>query len=619
MKSIIRFSVFAILNFFCAGVFAQIKYAEPLNWWVDMKNPNLQILFNGVDIGETTPSLNYKGVTIKKATRGDSKHYLFIDLNIAKNTKPGIVGISFKKNGKEIYTYRYELKKRTQPASSYKGFSAADAVYLIVPDRFANGDYSNDVIEGLKENKIDRSFPGGRHGGDLRGIINNLDYIKDMGFTAIWPTPMLENDMPAYSYHGYAITNHYKVDPRYGTLDDYKELSAKMRQMGMKLIFDEVLNHTGSHYWWMNDLPFKDWLNYPDSFIITNHRRTVNQDLYASDFDKTRWGKGWFDKTMPDMNGQNPFVAKYLIQNSIWWIETLQLGGIRQDTYGYSDKTFLKNWSCAIMNEYPNFSIVGEEWSTNPLITSYWQKGKVNHDGYTGCLNTVMDFPLQAALVQSLNGEEGESYLPPFTKLYEALANDFVYPNPNQMLVMADNHDMDRMFMQLKQDVDLQKMALAYLLTIRGIPQIYYGTEILMDNTPHHKNDGLIRSDFPGGWKDDKVNAFTSEGLNTNQQSVQNYLKQLLNWRKTNTAITNGKTIHFAPSDGIYVYFRYNKEKTVMVVINKNDKEITLDPTRFNEILKGRTRAMEVLSNKTIDIKTGIPVNPKSATLFEIN
>jgi neopullulanase len=613
------FSFFIFANLISTSVFAQINHVEPLNWWVGMKNPNLQLLVNGNNIGETTPYIIYPGVTIKKLTKGDSEHYLFIDLLITKNARPGIIGISFKKDGKEVYSYRYELKRREQDAAAFRGFTSSDAIYLIVPDRFANGDYTNDVVEGTKENKIDRSFPGGRHGGDIRGIINRVDYIKDMGFTAIWPTPMLENNMPAYSYHGYSITNHYEVDPRYGTIEEYKELSASMRQKGMKLIFDEVLNHTGSNYWWMNDLPFKDWLNYPDKYVQSNHRRTTNQDKYAAQYDKDLFNKGWFDKTMPDMNGQNPFMANYLIQNTIWWIETLQLGGVRQDTYGYSDKTFLKNWSCAVMDEYPNFSIVGEEWSTNPLITSYWQSGKKNHDGYGGCLNTVMDFPLQAALIQSLNGEEGESYNSPFTKLYEALANDFVYPDANRMLLMGDNHDMDRLFMQLKQDWQLTKMALTYLSTIRGIPQIFYGTEILMDNTPNHKNDGLIRSDFPGGWRDDKVNGFTGEGLNAAQLSVQSYLKQLLNWRKKTPVIASGQTLHFAPFDGLYVYFRYNKEKTVMVVMNKNDKEIKLDMGRFAEILKGRSTAVNIISNEAVVIKSSLTVPAKSATVFEIN
>jgi neopullulanase len=618
MKLIKLYSFFILANFICANAIGQINHVEPLNWFVGMKNPNLQLLINGNNIGETTPQINYPGVTIKKVNKADSKNYLFIDLLIAKTAKPGIMGISFKKDGKEVYSYRYELKKREQDASQFKGFNSSDAIYLLVPDRFANGDYNNDVVEGMKENKIDRSFPGGRHGGDIRGIINNLDYIKDMGFTAIWPTPMLENDMPAYSYHGYAITNHYKVDPRYGTLDEYKELSAKAKQKGLKLIFDEVLNHTGSNYWWMNDLPFKNWLNFPDKYVQSNHRRTTNQDMYASQYDKDLFYKGWFDKTMPDMNGQNPFMANYLIQSSIWWIETLQLGGVRQDTYGYSDKTFLKNWSCTIMNEYPNFSIVGEEWSTNPLITSYWQRGKKNQDGYAGCLNTVMDFPLQAALVQSLNGEEGESYNSAFTKLYEALANDFAYPNPYQILLMGDNHDMNRLFMQLKQDVALTKMALTYLCTIRGIPQIFYGTEILMDNTPNHKNDGLIRSDFPGGWKEDKTNGFTSKGLNADQQSVQTYLKQLLNWRKKNPVIANGQTLHFAPFDGLYVYFRYNKEKTVMVVMNKNEKEMTVDANRFAEILKAKSAAINIITGETVSIHTSLTVPAKSATVFEL-
>jgi hypothetical protein len=366
---------------------AQVQHVEPLNWFVGMKNPVVQLLVHGKDIGETTPQIEYPGVRITKVSKADSKNYLFIDLYIAPTTKPGTFPIRFRKNGAVSESVDYTLLPRQQAAAAFKGFTSADAVYLLVPDRFVNGDESNDVVSGTKEGKIDRNFPGGRHGGDIRGIINSLDYIRDMGFTAIWPTPMLENDMPAYSYHGYAITNHYKVDPRYGTLEEYKELSAKARQQGIKLIFDEVLNHTGWYYWWMEDLPYLDWLNFPGKYTQSNHRRTTNQDLYASQYDKDLMTKGWFDKTMPDMNGQNPFVSRYLIQNTIWWIETLQLGGVRQDTYGYSDKKLLDDWSCAIMNEYPNFSIVGEEWSTNPLITSYWQKGTKKHDGYEGCLN----------------------------------------------------------------------------------------------------------------------------------------------------------------------------------------------------------------------------------------
>lgn len=597
---------------------AQISHVEPLTWFIGMKNPNLQLLVNGNGIGETTPSINYSGVTIKKVNKADSKNYLFIDLFIAKNAKPGTFTINFDKGNKTVYTYNYSLLPRQQEALQFKGFNSSDVIYLIVPDRFANGDYSNDIVDGMKENKIDRSLSAGRHGGDIRGIINNLDYIKNMGFTALWPTPLLENDMPAYSYHGYAITNHYRVDPRYGTLDDYKELSVLAKQKGIKLIFDEVLNHIGTGYWWMNDLPFKNWLNKNDSFVITNHRRTVNEDLYGSAYDKDLMTNGWFDKTMPDMNGQNPFMANYLIQNTIWWIETLQLGGVRQDTYGYSDKIFLKNWSCAILNEYPNLSTVGEEWSLNPLITSYWQRGKDNRDGYKSCLTAVMDFPIQSAIVEALKEKDEPNSGKGLYRLYEALANDIAYADPNNIMLLGDNHDMDRLMMQLNQDVDLTKMALTYLLSIRGIPQFYYGTEILMDNTPHHKNDGLIRSDFPGGWKEDAVNAFTGTGLTASQKSMQAYVKQLLNWRKTNPVFANGKTLHFAPFDGVYVYFRYNNEKTIMIVLNKNNTDAIIDTKRFEEILKNYSTATNVITNETISVQPSIKVAAKSATVFDV-
>lgn len=597
---------------------AQINHVEPLNWWVGMKNPHLQLLINGKGVGETSPAINYPGVTLTKVTRADSKNYLFLDLIIERNTRPGTFSISFRKDEKIVYRYDYTLLARQQDAAQFKGFNAGDVIYLVVPDRFSNGETANDVVAGMKENKVNRELAGSRHGGDIRGMINHLDYIAEMGFTAIWPTPLLENDMAAYSYHGYSITNHYKLDPRFGTLDDYKELAMKAKQKGLKLIFDEVLNHIGLSYWWMNDLPFKNWLNYADVYTASNHRRTTNQDNYASKYDKDLMTNGWFDTAMPDMNGKNPFLANYLIQSTIWWIETLQLGGVRQDTYGYSDKTFLKNWSCSIMKEYPNFSMVGEEWSTNPLIAAYWQKGKQNHDGYQSCLTSIMDFPIQAALIDALKEPEGSDLSKGLTKLYEALANDFVYADPNKILLLGDNHDMDRLYMQLNQDMDLTKMALTYLLTIRGIPQVFYGTEILMDNTGHHKNDGLIRSDFPGGWNGDEVNAFTQKGLSNVQVATQKYVKQLLNWRKNNPVISTGKILHFAPFDGVYVYFRFNKEKMAMVVMNKNANQVNIDTKRFAEILTGKTIARNIITGEESELKTPLHLLPKTAVVFEI-
>ena len=413
---IYRFLLLCIAFSSISAIQAQV---EPLNWWAGMKNPNLQLLIHEANISNAKASIQYPGVTIKKQTPGDSKNYLFLDLVIAANTKPGTFKINFTRDGKSVYMVDYTLLPR-EPGSAYRqGFNSSDVMYLITPDRFANGDESNDINTAMREKTINRGNDGGRHGGDIRGIIDHLDYISGMGFTAIWPTPMLENDMERHSYHGYSITNHYKVDPRFGTLDEYKELAQKAKAKGMKLIFDEVLNHTGSNYWWMHDLPFKDWINYPDTLIRSSHRRTVNQDKYASGYDRDLMIKGWFDRTMPDMNAANPFCGTYLIQNSVWWIETLQLGGIRQDTYCYSDKDFLTRWSCTIMNEYPSFSLVGEEWSLNPLITSYWQSGKNNSDGYKSCLGSVMCFPLQSALINALNDKEENRWEDGMVKLYE--------------------------------------------------------------------------------------------------------------------------------------------------------------------------------------------------------
>jgi len=611
----------SVLILYCFGYLhldAQIHHVEPLNWFIGMKNPRVQLLVNGDEIGLATPFIQYPGVSIEKVHKATSKNYLFIDLIIQPTTKPGTVTIRFEKNGKMIATYPYSLQARKQLPNQFKGFTAADVVYLIMPDRFANGDPNNDVIAGMKENRVNRAQPGGRHGGDIQGIIQHLDYIQQMGYTAIWCTPMLENNMAGYSYHGYSITNHYKVDPRYGTMEDYISLSAKAKEKGIKLIFDEVLNHCGSEHWWMKDLPFPNWINKADSFQLSTHRRTTNQDPYAAEFDKDLMTRGWFDKTMPDLNGENPFMANYLIQRSIWFTETLQLGGIRQDTYGYSNKKFLQQWSCRMMEEYPAFSMVGEEWSYNPLIESYWQKGKMNHDGYQSCLNTVMDFPLQQALTEGIREQERAYSSNGFTRMYEALANDFAYANPNQMLVFGDNHDMDRLFTQMKGDIALTKMAITYLLTIRGIPQFLYGTEILADNSQHLNDHGYIRIDFPGGWNGDSSNAFTGKGLTAEQLDMQLFMKKMLNWRKQHPAIYSGATLHFAPFEGMYVYFRYNKTETLMVVMNRNTNATVLSTERFKEILANKKLAQPIFSDEKLSLSQPISIPGKSAQVFVI-
>lgn len=595
--------------------YAQLHHVEPPHWWIGMNNSKLQLLVHGEGVGEMKASLSYEGVSIIKTHQAKSPNYLFLDLDISPKTRPGKLFISFNKKGKAIYNYAYELKGRSVQGVDYQGFDASDAIYLITPDRFANGNPNNDTDSTLREKGIDRNNDYARHGGDITGITASLDYIEEMGFTAIWPSPLLENDMEKQSYHGYAITDLYKVDPRFGTLDEYKNLADEARARGIKLIMDVVSNHCGSGHWWMKDLPFDDWLNFQENIQTTNHRRTVNQDPYAAEIDREKMNGGWFVSAMPDMNQRNPFLANYLIQNSIWWIETLGLGGIRQDTWPYPDKQFLADWSCRIMEEYPNFNIVGEEWSYNPMLVAYWQQGNNNKDGYQTCLKSTMDFPMQKALAEAF--VEPERWDKGLIKLYEGLANDFIYANPNDLLIFTDNHDMDRVHTQMNNDRELTKMVVAWILTSRGIPQLYYGTEILMENSAKRGDHGLIRTDFPGGWEADEVNAFSGMGLNAEQSDMQGYVRGLLNWRKNNTVISNGKTKHFAPENGTYVYFRYASEKTVMVVINRTSEAKQLNLERFKEMVKPGTKATNVITGEKMIIGEGGSFPPKTATILE--
>lgn len=610
-----------------------IDRIEPPNWWVGFENSELQLLVKHPRISFAIPEITYEGVTITKVEKADSPNYLFIDLSISEHTKPGKFNVNFKFDNGETLVQTYELKERERQTGGFEGFDSSDAIYLITPDRFANADTSNDagLIRGgvnesgkkmslLKESTINRDDDYARHGGDIQGIIQHLDYINDMGFTAVWSCPLLTNDMPKSSYHGYAITDYYEIDPRYGTLNDYLELSSKLSEKGMKLVMDQVVNHCGSEHWWMKDLPFKDWLNFQENFenkgklITSNHRRTSNQDNYASQIDKKGMADGWFVSTMPDLNQRNPFMAKYLIQNSIWWIETAGLGGIRQDTYPYSDKSFLSDWAGTIMNEYPNFSIVGEEWSYNPLLIGYWQDGANNKDGYDSNLKSPMDFAMQRLIVEALNEEE--KWDTGLVKMYEGLANDFHYVKPKDLMVFPDNHDMSRIFTQLKGDLDNTKSALSYMLLLPRIPQIYYGTEILMNDFEKPGDHGLVRTDFPGGWEDDAVNAFTGKGLTEDQKDMQSYLKILLNYRKTSQAIHEGETIHFAPEKGVYVLFRIFKDEKVIHILNKNETPIRIDLTRFDEVGLNSKKVKNIISGKELIWGNTLKLEGKGSLLF---
>lgn len=586
-----------------------LAIVEPPNWFVGMQNNELQLLIHHPNIGDYSPNINYKGVQIQKVHKARSKNYLFLDLLIDKTTNAGSFDIIFINTQNDTLVHTYQLLPRQKNGLDYQGFTSEDAIYLITPDRFANGNPQNDCMETLQEKTIDRSNDYARHGGDIQGITQHINYIADLGFTAVWPTPVLTNDMPQSSYHGYAITNYYEVDPRFGTLEEYKNLANELRKKDMKLIMDQVVNHCGINHWWMKDLPFDDWVNnqknYEDNIenwnwetnINSNHRRTTNQDIYASQADKDGMTDGWFVSAMPDLNQRNPFMATYLIQNSIWWIETLGLGGIRQDTYPYPDKHFMSDWAGAIMHEYPNFSIVGEEWSYNPLLIGYWQRGANNRDGYESNLTSTMDFAMQKNMVDALNEEE--SWDKGLVKIYEGLANDFHYANPSDILIFPDNHDMSRIFTQLKSDIPNTKTAVALSLILPRIPQIYYGTEILMNDNAKPGDHGLIRSDFPGGWQDDTVNAFTGKGLTKEQKEMQNFVSKLLNYRKNSKAIYQGKTKHFAPFMGTYFLFRIYNDEVLVQVINKNEKPITIDLKRYAEIgLEGKT-LQNIITNET--------------------
>ena len=589
----------------------EVKYLDPLkvdrveppHWWIGFKNDTLQLMIKADNIQYSTVDSNTDGVEIIGVQKAESPNYLFVDLTIDKTTAPGLVKFVFSSREGKKSKLDYELRARPQLAQNYKGFNSEDVIYLITPDRFSNGNTDNDINQNLKEKQIDRSNDYARHGGDIQGITDHLDYIEDMGFTAIWSCPLRTNDMQRASYHGYAITDYYQVDPRFGTLQEYKTLVKEAQKRGIKFIMDQVVNHCGLNHWWMKDLPFKDWINYQDEFlagqptIYSNHRRTTNQDIYASDSDKKGMTHGWFVDAMPDLNQKNPFMAKYLIQNNIWWVEELGLGGIRQDTYPYADQEFLRQWAGAIMREYPNFSIVGEEWSFNPLLIGYWQHNPNQRQGYVSNLTSTMDFAMLDHIKQGVS--QPESWDTGLVKIYEGLANDFHYPNPKAIMLMLDNHDMSRIFTELNGDIVQTKMALSTMLTLPRVPQLYYGTEILMQDFDKPGDHGLIRTDFPGGWTGDSVNAFTGEGLNSDQKEMQNFIKILLNFRKDSSSIHYGKTIHFAPKDGIYVLFRVLEEEVTMLILNKNDEPINLDLTRFEELNNSGKTFRDVITNRT--------------------
>ena len=592
-----------------------IERVEPPNWWVGMKTKNLQILVYGNSINDLIPKISNSNIELISFDKVKNENYLFLNISISENAKPDEVEIDFYKNNVVVDRYIFSLLNREKNASNVEGFNSSDVMYLITPDRFANGDSTNDDIKSMFE-RPNRDYNRGLHGGDIKGIINHLDYIKDLGFTTVWLNPVLENNMKKSSYHGYSTTDYYKVDPRFGSNELFQELSISAKEKGIKLVMDLIPNHCGSEHWFFKDPPMDNWFNNQSGFKQTSHRRETVQDIYASEIDKREHADGWFVETMPDLNQKNQKMSKYLIQNTLWWIEYARLSGIRVDTYPYSDKDFMSDWTFAVMDEYPNFNIVGEEWSDNPIVISYWQKDKINHDGYVSYLPTLMDFPLQISFTEALLDDF--SWGKGFIKPYKTLASDFLYPNPNNLLIFPDNHDMTRFFTQVNNDIDLFKMGIVYYSTMRGIPQFYYGTEILMNSDENPGDHGLIRTEFPGGWPDHSKNAFTGDGLSYNERQTQLFFKEILNWRKDNEVIHNGKLIQFAPKGGIYSFFRILNNKMVWVIFNRNNSPETLETSRFDELIENYEIAFDIINKKKVSISEKIIINAKSALILEI-
>jgi glycosidase len=591
----------------------RIDHLEPPFWWAGMRNHQLQLMVHGEGIGALEPSLNYPGVRVERITRLANQNYLFIDLSIDPAAAAGSFDIVFRRGANRI-TYKYDLLARAAGSAQRQGFGRADAIYELMPDRFANAIPTNDSVATMAD-KGDRALGHGRHGGDIEGMIAHLDYIAALGFTQLWPTPLIENDMPLASYHGYAATDHYKVDARYGSNDDVRRLSAAARGKGIGLIQDVVLSHIGLGHWWMRDLPTPDWINHGATFVPTAHHRVSVQDPYGSIEDRQNFTAGWFTREMPDLNQTNPLVATYLIQNNIWWIEYAGLSGLRIDTYSYSAPAFLTNYTRRLMAEYPNLNMVGEEWHTSPAVVAHWQKGKVNADGYQSALPSLMDFPMAEAMRSALAAkDDGKG----FNDVYETLSMDYLYPDPGQLVLFEGNHDMARLFSVVGEDYDLFKMDLVYVMTMPRIPQLYYGTEILMTSSTGARDDSSYRRDFPGGWAGDRVNAFTGAGLTPQQRAAQAFVKQLVNWRKTQPLIHHGKMMHYGAEDNTYVYFRYDGTRKVMVAFNKNPKEALLPTARFHEMLRGVGSGVDVLSGQRFDLRTELKLPARSVVILEL-
>ena len=601
---------------------------DPTNWFTDMQDPTLQLMVYGKDIKFADVTTDYPNVKIDSLVRLDSPNYLLVYLNL-KGAKPGEINLTFSnKNGKKTIR-KYQLKAREMAGADRKGFDISDVLYMLMPDRFANGNPKNDVIKGMEDQLCNRNEPSLRHGGDLEGLRQHLDYFTDLGVTALWLTPVLENDRPAdngknSTYHGYATTDYYRVDPRFGTNEEYKALVNECHKKELKVVMDMIFNHCGDYHPWakgtridengktIKDYPSKDWFNSPNYGLQTSYKLTPVLDPYASKVDMAETVDGWFVPSMPDLNQRNPHVIKYLIQNSIWWIETVGIDGIRMDTYPYADRQAMADWMKVLNKEYPNFNTVGETWVTEPAYTAAWQKDSKLSD-INSNLKTVMDFAFFDRLSQAKN-EETDDWWKGWNRIYNSLCYDYLYTDPSSVMAFIENHDTDR-YLGNGKDSTALKQAYALLLTMKRIPQLYYGTEILMNGTKT-ETDGNVRQDFPGGFPGDKVNKFTREGRTKAENAMFDWTSRLLHWRQNNDVINKGTQTQFIPWHGVYVLARQYNGKTVLTILNGKKADNQVDVARYAEVIGSHTTATDVLTGATVDLTKNIPLVQRQAMVL---
>ena len=593
-----------------------IEKIAPTFWWAGMKNTELQILLYGKNIASSEVSLSGNQVILKEVVKQENPNYLLLYLDIAEAQAQTFQIVL--KQGKKSTTIPYELKERERKGCDIQGFTASDVLYLIMPDRFANGNPDNDIVKGMREDKVDRNEQYARHGGDLKGIADHLDYIADLGVTAIWLNPTQENDMKEGSYHGYAITDYYQIDRRLGGNEDFKKLTEKAHEKGLKVVMDMIFNHCGVEHVWIKDMPSKDWFNNPDhenNFVQTSFKLTPHVDPYTSQYDADQMNDGWFVPSMPDLNQKNPHVYRYLVQNSFWWIEFANIDGIRMDTYPYADYDAMSNWMKELNEEYPNYNTVGETWVTEPAYTAWWQKDSKLSAPKNSNLKTVMDFSFFDKINTAKN-EQTETWFKGLDRIYNNFVYDFLYPNPASVLAFIENHDTDR-FLGEGNNLPMLKQASTLLLTTRRIPQLYYGTEVMM-NGVKSKSDGYVRKDFPGGWTGDATNALTPAGRTKIQNECYDFYKTILNWRKGNDVIAKGSMVQFMVQNGVYAYARQYEGKTIFVMLNGTDAETTVPLKFYKEILKDSKQGKDILSGKAITFGEELKMGPRESLVIEL-